>query len=73
MQAIVQKLPNNLQMKWCETVVKNRRKDGKVTGFADLTEFVEYAAESVNDPIYSKEALNGAKIKGSPLSRDRNR
>ena len=54
--------------KWCKTVVKNRRKDGKVAGFRDLTEFVEYAAKSANDPIYSKEALNSAKIKASPPS-----
>ena len=68
MQAIIQKLQNNKQTKWCKTVVKNRRKDGKVTDFRDLTEFVEYAAKSANDPIYSKEALNSAKIKASPPS-----
>ena len=67
MQSIVQKLPNNLQTKWCENVEKNRRKDGKIAGFGDLTKFVEYAAESANDPIYSKDALS-AKSKARPAS-----
>ena len=61
MQSVVQKLPENLQMKWREFVVNTRRKDGKVASFGDLTEFVEHAAESANDPIYSREALVGAK------------
>ena len=61
MQSVVQKLPGNLQMKWREFVVNTRRKDGKIASFGDLTEFVEHAAESANDPIYSREALVGAK------------
>lgn len=68
MQSIVQKLPNNLQTKWRETVVKGRRKDGKIADFRDLTKFVEYAAESANDPIYSKDALSNAKSKAGPAS-----
>ena len=68
MQSIVQKLPNNLQTKWRENAVKSRRKDGKIVGFGDLTKFVEYAADSANDPIYSKEALFNAKSKPSPAS-----
>ena len=61
MQSIVQKLPGNLQTKWREFVVNRRRKDGKVANFGDLTEFVEHAAESANDPIYSRDALYGAR------------
>ena len=61
MQAVVQKLPFALQTKWRENVGKTRRKDGKVAGFAELIEFLEYAAESANDPVYSKEALNKAR------------
>ena len=68
MQSIVQKLPNNLQTKWRENVVKDRRKDGKIAGFGDLTKFVEYATESANDPIYSKDALSNAKSKAGPAS-----
>ena len=69
MQSIVQKLPNNLQTKRRETVVKGRRKNGKIAGFEDLTKFVEYAAESANDPIYSRDALSNAKSKaGLPSS-----
>lgn len=56
MQTVVQKLQTNLQTKWRETAVKGRRKDGKVASFIDLTEFVGLAAESANDPIYSKDA-----------------
>ena len=33
---------------WRENVVKIRCKDGKVAGFAELVEFLEYAAESAN-------------------------
>ena len=68
MQSIVQKLPSNLQTKWHETVVKGRRKDRKIAGFGDLPKFVEYAAESANDPIYSKDTLSNAKSKPGPES-----
>ena len=55
---------------WRENVVKIRCKDGKVAGFAELVEFLEYAAESANDPVYGKEALNKAKqlTNGPPQS-----
>lgn len=70
MQAVVQKLPFALQTKWRENVVKMRRKDGKVAGFTELVEFLEYAAESANDPVYGKEALNKARqqTNGPPQS-----
>ena len=66
MQSVVQKLPANLQTKWRECAVKSRRKDGKIADFRDLTEFVEHAAETANDPIYSKEALNITKTTPKP-------
>ena len=70
MQAVVQKLPFALQTKWRENVVKTRRKDGKIAGFAELVEFLEYASESANDPVYGKEALNKARQRtnGPPQS-----
>ena len=70
MQAVVQKLPFALQTKWRENVVRTRRKDGKVAGFTELVEFLEYAAESANDPVYGKEALNKARQRtnGPPQS-----
>ena len=73
MQAIVQKLPFALQTKWGENVVKMRHRDGKVAGFAELVEFLEYAAESTNDPVYGKEALNKARqwTNGPPESNKR--
>ena len=66
MQSVVQKLPANLQTKWREGAVKSRRKDGKIADFKDLTEFVEHAAETANDPIYSKEALNSPRTIPKP-------
>lgn len=39
MQAILQKLPNNLQMKWHENGIENRQKDGKIVGYRDLTKY----------------------------------
>ena len=37
MHSLIQKLPNNLQTKWCNNIVKSRRKHGKIAGFGDLT------------------------------------
>ena len=68
MQSVVQKLPNNLQTKWRENVVKCRLKDGGIVGFEDLSKFVEFAAESANDPIYSKDALANTRAKPAPAS-----
>ncbi|XP_067031489.1 uncharacterized protein [Acropora muricata] len=68
MQSVVQKLPNNLQTKWREIVVKCRIKDGRIAGFEDLSKFVEFAAESANDPIYSKDALANTRAKPAPPS-----
>jgi len=65
MHALIQKLPNNLQTKWCNNIVKSRRKHGKIAGFGDLTKSVEYAAESANHPVYSKDTLSNAKAKPS--------
>ena len=60
-----QKLPNNLQTKWRETVVKCRIKNGRIVGFEDLSKFVEFAAESANDPIYSKDALANTRVRAA--------
>ena len=56
--------------KWHENVVKISCKDGEVAGFAELVEFLKYVAESANDPVYGKEALNKAKqwTNGPPQS-----
>jgi len=68
MQAIVQKLPFALQTKWHKNVVKTRHRDGKVAGFNEQVEFLEYAAESTNDPVYGKEVLNkGRQRSNGPL------
>ena len=58
MQIIVQKLPPNLQNKWCDLVTKKRTKSQKIADFEDLVEFVESVAESANDPIFGRNALH---------------
>ena len=58
MQSVVSKLPANLQAKWRDQVLKKKRREDGVTCFADLAEFVEYASESANDPVFGKEALS---------------
>ena len=68
MQSVVQKLPFSLQAKWRENIVKTRRQDGKVAGFRQLVEFIEYTAKTANDPVYGKEALNKAKQRTQGLT-----
>ena len=64
MQTIVLKLPLYLQNKWRDTVgrLRNRSLDRSVT-FHDLAQFVKNEASSVNDPVFSKEALGQRKPK----------
>ena len=51
-----------------ETVVKCRIKNGRIVGFEDLSKFVEFAAESANDPIYRKDTLANTRAKPAPPS-----
>ena len=64
MQTIVLKLPLYLQNKWPDTVgrLRNRSIDRSVM-FHDLAQFVKNEASSVNDPVFSKEALGQRKPK----------
>ena len=45
-----------------------RRSKGRnaVACFAELAEFVEYASESANDPVFGREALNRSKEDNKP-------
>lgn len=61
MQAVVSKLPGNLQAKWRDQVFKKKKRESGVISFADLAEFVEYASESAIGPVFGKEALNKTK------------
>ena len=56
MQSIRQKLPVYLQKKWRDNLSKKKSQD-VTAGFKDLVDFVLYASESANDPVYSKEAM----------------
>ena len=68
MQAVVSKLPANLQAKWRDQVFKKKKKRvNGATCFADLAEFVESASESANDPVFGREALNKRKEEAKPL------
>ena len=58
MQTIVQKLPLYLQDKWREKVVSLRTVYKTIANFGNLTDFVQIAAESANDPVYSRKALS---------------
>lgn len=66
MQAVVSKLPANLRAKWRDQVFKKKKRENGVTCFADLAEFVEYASESANDPVFGREALNRSKEDAKP-------
>ena len=63
-QNFVLKLPLYLQNKWRDTVgrLRNRSLDRSVT-FEDLAQFVHNSASSVNNPVFSKEALGQRKPK----------
>ena len=58
LQAIIQKLPSYLQTKWRDRVNKFRHSDRRMATFSDLVAFIDYTAESANDPVFGKEALN---------------
>ncbi|KAK3726857.1 hypothetical protein QZH41_010519, partial [Actinostola sp. cb2023] len=58
MQAIVHKLPSYLQSKWREQDLNIKAKEQRIAKFKDIVKFIERAAETSNDPIYSKEALS---------------
>ena len=57
LQTIVSKLPFALQNKWRDHAVKTKRCNTRAANFEDLTLFMERIAESANDPVYGKEAL----------------
>ena len=57
MQAVVSKLPPNLQNKWRDQAAKRKRTNRAPASFTDLAEFVESASDSANDPVFGKEAL----------------
>ena len=72
MQAIVQKLPSYLQIKWCDKVMKLQKRELRIANFGDLVNFVELATEVANNPIYSKEALKSANQQIVSSNNDRN-
>ncbi len=57
LHALVQKLPPYLQNKWRDCVNRLRRQEHTVANFGNLVEFLKRAADTANDPVFSKEAL----------------
>ena len=57
LQAMVSKLPNYLQNKWCDNVNKLRCNEHRIANFHDLSHFVHRASETANDPVFGKQAL----------------
>ena len=60
LQAIVQKLPSQLQSRWRDHVSSVCRRTQKSITFIDLVAFIDSASESANDPIFSRQALERA-------------
>lgn len=67
MQAVVFKLPTNLEAKWRYQVLKKKKRVNGAMRFADLAEFVESILESANHPVFGREALNKRKEDAKPL------
>ncbi len=65
MQAVVCKLPAYLQNKWRDYVTKFRLEQHSAPAFCHLVRFIQTAAESANDPVFSKQALS----KSEPTSK----
>ena len=59
LQAIVRKLPFSLQNKWREYVHKLTIREQRFVQFNDLVAFIKDAAETINEPVFSKHALHG--------------
>ena len=60
LQAIIGKLPAYLQNKWRDRTSKIRLQEQRAPQYDDVVYFVRSAAESANDPAFSKEALHQA-------------
>ncbi len=58
LQMIVTKLPNYLQGKWRDQANRIKMQEGRSPTFLDLTQFVESASETANDPVFGKTALD---------------
>ncbi|XP_068234386.1 uncharacterized protein [Palaemon carinicauda] len=72
LQVVVQKLLSYLQNKWREKSTRHRLLENRSSCFGDIVQSVINAAESVNDPVFGREAmhreLNSSKpSKGTPI------
>ena len=54
---LLSKLPGNLRDKWVRLVMKVRRKEKREATLRDFTEFISEETMFVNDPLFSKEAI----------------
>ena len=54
-------LPTNLQDKWASRAGRIRRKKAMEAAFADFLEFVEEESQTLNDPVYARNAPKESK------------
>ncbi|XP_046548986.1 uncharacterized protein LOC124258962 [Haliotis rubra] len=57
MQCVVLKLPAYLQSRWRDRVTTMKLNGQEEVEFKHLVDFIDFAARSANEPIYSKQAL----------------
>ena len=58
LQAIIRKLPFYLQNKWRDCVHRVSNNEQQFVHFNDIVTFVKNAAETINEPVFSKDALS---------------
>ena len=56
---VLTKLPGNLRDRWNRFVYQVRKRHDREPTFNDLIEFIDKETILANDPLYSKEAVNG--------------
>ena len=54
---LLSKLSGNLRHKWVQLVMKVRRKDQREATLCDFVDFIREGTMLVNDPLFSKEAI----------------
>ena len=68
---LVSKLPNGLIDRWNRVVYNIRKKQEHEPNLHDLIEFVDQETALVNDPLFSREALEGYTVKPDKKSKQR--
>ncbi len=67
-QAVIEKLPKTLQIKWAEKVDTLLEEKLTYPSFADLRDFINKASRVANNPAYGQAALHERNSKNKPQS-----